>query len=138
VRLVREARPRVSLVAELGEQVVAHVLLTPVVIEGDGACPPAGALGPVGVLPEQQGRGIGSALVRAGLAACPALGWQVCFVLGNPSYYGRFGFELAAPRGLHYASHDFDRGFQVQALAPGALTGARGWVRYHAAFDAVS
>jgi putative acetyltransferase len=60
------------------------------------------------------------------------------FLLGNPAYYGRFGFELAAPRGLHYESHAFDRGFQVLELAPGALEGVRGWVHYHPAFQELS
>jgi predicted N-acetyltransferase YhbS len=45
---------------------------------------------------------------------------------------------LAAPHGLHYESHAFDAAFQVQELRPGALSGVNGWVRYHAAFGAVS
>jgi predicted N-acetyltransferase YhbS len=88
----------------------------------------------VGVLPEEQGRGAGSALIRAGIEVARGLGWPLLFVLGNPAYYGRFGFTLAAPHGLHYESHDFDVAFQVQELAPGALADAHGWVRYHPAF----
>ena len=148
-RLRQEARPLVSLVAEAGARVIGHVTFSPVTLEGGGASAPsggaspasgglasplAGGLGPVGVLPEAQGEGAGSALIRAGLAACRALDWRLLFVLGDPAYYARFGFVLAAPHGLHYASHDFDAAFQVQALVPGALAGARGWVRYHAAF----
>jgi len=133
-RLRQEARPLVSLVAEAGARVIGHVTFSPVTLEDGGASPLAGGLGPVGVLPEAQGEGAGSALIRAGLAACRALGWRLLFVLGDPAYYARFGFVLAAPHGLHYASHDFDAAFQVQALVPGALAGARGWVRYHAAF----
>jgi putative acetyltransferase len=134
-RLVQEASPLVSLVAEQGEHVVGHVLFSPVRIEGQPLA--AGALGPVGVLPELQGRGAGSGLIRAGLAACRELDWRLLFVLGDPAYYARFGFALAAPHRLHYASHAFDAAFQVQELVPGALIGHAGWVRYHEAFDEV-
>jgi putative acetyltransferase len=89
------------------------------------------------VLPSAQGRGVGAALIRAGIRECRTLRWPLLFVLGNPSYYGRFGFQLASPHGLHYASHDFDAAFQVQELVPAALAGTTGWVRYHAAFDAL-
>ena len=69
------------------------------------------------MLPDAQGRGAGGALIRAGIEASRALGWELLFVLGNPAYYGRFGFVLAAPHGLHYESHAFDARFQVQELA---------------------
>ena len=159
-RLVQVAAPLVSLVAEqqarpagtsergasaqraAGERrsswrVVGHVLFSPVTLE-DRMELPLGALGPVGVLPDAQGEGAGSALIRAGIEACRAHDWRVLFVLGAPAYYARFGFELAAPRGLHYESHAFDSAFQVRELVPGALAGLAGWVRYHAAFTAPS
>jgi putative acetyltransferase len=129
-RLRQEARPSVSLVAERGGRVVGHVFFSPVEI----GSVPAGALAPVGVLPQEQARGAGGALVRAGIEASRALGWELLFVLGDPAYYGRFGFVLAAPRGLRYESAAFDAAFQVQELAPGALARGRGWVRYHPAF----
>ena len=131
-RLRQEARPCVSLVAERGGRAIGHVFFSPVTIEGDRAI--AGGLAPVGVLPDAQGAGAGGALVRAGIEASRALGWELLFVLGNPAYYGRFGFVLAAPHGLHYESHAFDVAFQVQELAGGALARTRGWVRYHPAF----
>jgi putative acetyltransferase len=133
-RLRQEARPCVSFVAECGGRTIGHVFFSPVAIGGDRAAPPAGALAPVGVLPEEQGRGAGGALIRAGVEASRALGWELLFVLGNPAYHARFGFVLAAPHGLHYESHAFDAAFQVQALAAGALGRSRGWVRYHPAF----
>jgi putative acetyltransferase len=136
-RLRQEAHPHVSLVAERGGCVIGHVFFSPVAIEGERSGPRAGGLAPVGVLPAEQGRGAGSALIRAGLEASRGLGWQLVFVLGSPAYYGRFGFVAAAPHGLHYEGHDFDGPFQVQALTPGALGGVRGWARYHPAFAAV-
>jgi putative acetyltransferase len=139
-RLRQEASPLVSQVAEQAGRVIGHVLFSPVRLDSERERPTvaAGALGPVGVLPDAQGHGAGAALIRAGIEACRTLDWRILFVLGDPAYYARFGFGLAAPRGLHYASHAFDAAFQVQELAPGALAGVEGWVRYHAAFSGVA
>lgn len=135
VRTLRaSARPGLSLVAELEGELVGHVFFSPVRIEGPAASPLAAGLAPLAVAPEQQRRGAGSALVRAGLEACVALEWRAVFLLGDPAYYARFGFELAAPRGLRYESEAFDPGFQLVELEPGALSGCTGWVRYHEAF----
>lgn len=56
-------------------------------------------LAPLAVLPGRQGWGIGSALVRAALARAKEVGWAAAFVLGDPAYYGRFGFAADAARG---------------------------------------
>ena len=137
-RLRQEVPVGVSLVAESAGRVIGHVFFSPVTIEGERSARPAGALAPVAVLPGEQGRGTGGALIRAGIEASRALGWRLLFVLGDPAYYGRFGFERAAPHGLLYESHAFDGAFQVQELAPGALAGVTGFVRYPAAFAALS
>ena len=79
-----------SLVSCQGEEPAAHVVFTPFADEGKG---PVGALlGPLGVHPAQQGRGIGTALVEDGLKRLKAAGIRQVFVLGDPNYYGRFGF----------------------------------------------
>lgn len=58
---------------------------------------PAGALAlaPLAVLPAWQRRGIGTALVRAALTQARDGGWHLVFVLGDPVFYGRFGFAAA-------------------------------------------
>ncbi|HEY8157012.1 MAG TPA: N-acetyltransferase [Myxococcota bacterium] len=133
VRALRsEATPYVALVAERAGRVVGHIAFSPVSIEGGS--PPALGLGPVAVEPGLQRTGIGSALVRAGLDRCAALA-QIVVVLGHAAYYPRFGFQPAFPRGLRYRSEVFDPSFFVLELAPGALAGISGQVRYHAAFE---
>jgi putative acetyltransferase len=92
-------------------------------------------LAPLAVMPEMQSKGVGSALVRAGLRECATIGWQAIFLLGNPVYYSRFGFSLAAEQGLRYESEAFDASFQMIELVPRVLSGCRGWVRYHEAFS---
>lgn len=127
------ARPQLSLVAERDDAVVGHVFFSPVAIEAPGA-PAAAALAPVAVHPEHQKRGIGSALIRAGLRGCPERGWQAVFLVGSPDYYRRFGFVLAAPRGFSYGDERFEPVHQLLELTPGVLAGYRGRVRYHPAF----
>jgi len=131
------AQPLISLVAVLENQVVGHILFTPVTVEGDAGTPKAMALGPMAVLPEYQNQGIGSQLVRAGLEACRQIGERVVFVLGHAEYYPRFGFQPAAPKGLRYKHPDFDPYFMVAELSPGALQEMTGWVQYHPEFDNV-
>ena len=132
-----DASPQISLVAEREERLVGHVFLSPVTVEGNPPKAGCAGLAPLGVLPEAQRSGVGSALVRDALARCPAAGWSIVFLLGDPAYYARFGFVLAAPRGFRYESERFDAAFQVLALEARALDGASGWVRYHDAFSAL-
>lgn len=132
--LRRDADPFISLVAIDGET-IGHAALTPVTIGDDRET--ALGLGPVAVLPERQGTGVGAALVEAGLAAARQRGRSVVFVLGDPAYYGRFGFELAPPRGLRFGPAMFDDAFQMIELRPGAAATLRGEIHYHPAFDGV-
>lgn len=142
------ASPIISLVAELDGLVVGHILFSPVLVETrPGASPSEGAppsgpftalgLGPMAVLPAYQQQGIGSALARAGLAACRDLGQEIVVVLGHPDFYPRFGFAPARARGL-YSEYDVpDDVFMVVELREGALAGRSGLVRYRPEFSAV-
>jgi predicted N-acetyltransferase YhbS len=129
VRELRRANQlAVSLVAAFGGQVVGHVAVSPVTIS-DGTGDWFG-LGPVSVVPQHQRRGLGSRLVREALVRLRALGGRGCVLVGEPAYYGRFGFR--AEPGLvlpgippHY--------FQALCLA-GPMPA--GLVTFHPAFAA--
>ena len=84
-------RLAVSLVAELQGILVGHVAISPVSI-ADGAVGWYG-LGPVSVLPQHQRRGTGSRLVHEALRQLRGAGPAGCTVLGDPAFYGRFGFR---------------------------------------------
>ena len=127
--------PLVSLVAEQSDRVEGHILFSPVTVGTGPGARPAMGLAPVGVLPERQGSGIGSKLVRAGFESCRTLGQDVVLVLGDPSYYPRFGFEPAYPHGIYYRSEELEPAFMVVPLAPGSLDGYSGRVEYHPAFS---
>jgi Predicted acetyltransferase len=79
-----------SLVALLQDRLVGHIAFSPIRIS-DGTTDWYG-LGPISVLPELQRRGIGKALMHAGLARLKALGGQGCCLVGHPDYYPKFGF----------------------------------------------
>lgn len=92
VRALRRAGAlTVSLVAELDGEVVGHVAISPLAIS-DGSAGWYG-LGPISVLPVHQGKGIGSALMHAGLGRLKELGASGCALVGSPGYYRRFGFR---------------------------------------------
>ncbi len=112
------ANPHISLVAEEEGEVVGHVFFSPVSIESHAGAPPLAGLAPVAVDPAHQGRGVGSALIRAGLHRCPEKGWRAVFLVGNPVYYSRFGFVPAAPLGFTYGAPEFDAALQVTELRP--------------------
>jgi putative acetyltransferase len=89
--------PGLSVVAAEDGRVVAHALLSRVVlVTGDGDVP-ALALGPVAVLPEMQRQGYGSAVVRGAVAARDD---RLVVLLGDPAFYRRFGFRPAAQFGI--------------------------------------
>lgn len=89
---------------------------------------PAILLGPLAVEPMLQGRGIGRALVRHGLAAAKRQGVALCVVVGEPPYYEPFGFENAQARGLILPGPVDPLRFQVMALRLDALEGVSGMV----------
>jgi putative acetyltransferase len=104
--------PTLSLVAQLHELVVGHVCLTRA---GVGPFPVL-ALGPIGVLPEQQNRGFGSALLHAALGAADALDEPLVGLLGSLDYYPRFGFVPAARLGIVPDEPSWNSHFQVRTL----------------------
>jgi predicted N-acetyltransferase YhbS len=120
----------VERVALRDERVVGHVMFSRAAVT-PAVCRVA-ALAPVSARIGCQGRGIGNALIRKGLAACAAQGIEAVIVLGDPAYYGRFGFraDLARPLACRYAGPHF----QALELRPGALQGVSA-VAYASAFQ---
>ncbi|MBU2666068.1 N-acetyltransferase [Actinoplanes bogorensis] len=105
--------PELSLVALEGDQVVGHVVATRAHLEGR----PVLGLGPLSVLPGRQRTGVGSALVHTLLGAADALGEPLVALLGDPGYYGRFGFVPAQPLGIAAPDPAWGDNFQVRTLS---------------------
>lgn len=130
----------ISLVATHKKKVIGHILFTPAqliisekkIISGLG-------LAPLAVLPEYQGKGIGSALCRRGIKKIDALGYPFVVVLGHPGFYPRFGF-------LPAKKHDISCGYQgvpeeafmIQVFNEEMMKSAAGTVYYRPEFDVVT
>jgi putative acetyltransferase len=108
---------RLSLVAVEQGRLVGHVLFTPSLLDAPERLVPVQVLSPVGVHPDAQRRGIGSALVTEGLRILDERGIPAVFLEGSPDYYRRFGFEQAVPLGFRKPSLRIpDAAFQVRKL----------------------
>ena len=118
-----------ELVAEADGAVVGHILFSRLWADRDDLY---AALAPVSVAPGRQGTGLGSALVRAGLERAPQFGAIGVLVLGEPAYYGRFGFTRQAALAVRSPFSALEA-FQALALFDGAFE-APMTVAYPAAF----
>jgi putative acetyltransferase len=94
-------------------------------------------LAPMAVLPEFQRKGIGSKLIRAGLAEMQKTEQPFVIVLGHPEYYPRFGFGRASQYGIvsQYPNVP-DEAFMILMYDESALAGVSGVGKYRAEFDA--
>ncbi|MUL37763.1 GNAT family N-acetyltransferase [Gloeocapsopsis dulcis] len=84
--------PQLSLVAEVDNTVVGHILFSYIDLVGEETLRILG-LAPLAVVPQFQGEGIGSALIRIGLETADTMGESLVIVLGHPQFYSRFGFQ---------------------------------------------
>jgi putative acetyltransferase len=121
----------VALVAEENGTMRGYVAFPRLTVEDCNVTDDVVGLAPVGVTPERQRSGIGSALICEGHRRLAALGETLVFVLGHAAYYPRFGYsvEAAAPFASAYAGPHF-MALRLREDAP-----RRGTVRYPAAFD---
>ena len=92
---------RLELVAVDAGAVIGHALAAPGRLDGDATA--VAGVAPVCVAPTHQGRHIGSGLVQDMIRRAEARAWPLLVLLGDPAFYGRFGFEPAGPLGLSYA-----------------------------------
>lgn len=88
-----------SLVAEINDTIVGHIMFSRILIGGTNNFSGI-ALGPMAVHPDHQGKGTGSTLVTKGLEILQEEGEDVVVVLGHADYYPRFGFTPARPLGI--------------------------------------
>ena len=129
--------PELSLVAEVDGKVVGHILFFPIIIKNDNSQFESLALAPMSVIPSHQKKGIGSSLIRKGLAVARSLGFSSVIVLGHAQYYPKFGFEKASKWGIKAPFDVPDEAFMAIELEEGSLRGVNGVVQYHDEFNEV-
>ena len=125
---LREAAPAIpglSFVIEQDGEVVASLRFWPVTLPDHAQ---ALLLGPLAVLPELSGRGMGRALVRHGMAEASVQNWPAVLVVGEPAYYEPFGFSREAAKHLRLPGWVELPRFQAAELVPGALAGVEGLI----------
>ncbi len=107
--LVSQGDAVIELVAEEEGHVVGHILFSRLYVSAGGEDYPAVALAPLAVEPSMHGSGIGGALVREAHVRLRQAGETLCIVLGEPAYYGRFGYT-------HERAAGFESDYQCEAL----------------------
>ena len=142
VELIRASEqyvPELALVARLGGAVVGFVMLSHAdLVDDAGARHDVLTLSPLAVDPEVQRRGIGSALVRAGLVASGPTGAPLVILEGSPAYYGRLGFAYAPDHGVHIDLPDWAPREAAQVhLLPSYDVTVRGTLDYPPAFASI-
>jgi len=141
VDLLREECPVfISIVAKMDDLVVGHILFTPVHIQQkEGAVLEGMGLAPMAVLPQYQGRGIGSALCRTGLKRVEEKGFPFVIVIGHPGFYSRFGFKRASQFGITSNFMDVpDEAFMIRVFDRSVIAVFSGTAYYRPEFDKVS
>jgi predicted N-acetyltransferase YhbS len=115
-----------------GEDVVGHVIATRGWLEPFGTA--VLGLGPLGVRPRDQGRGVGTVLVHALLAVAEAADERLVALLGSPGYYRRFGFVRSTDLGVVSPDPRWAEHFQARLLGGPSVQGT---FRYAEPFDRV-
>jgi len=140
-KLVEEIRrsdryiPELSLVAEIENVVVGHILFSYIDLVGKEILQVLG-LAPLAIRPQFQRQGIGSALIKAGLEIAEANKEAIVIVLGHPQFYTRFGFKTSVVYGIESPFPIPEEFFMVKALQS-YQESYKGKVVYPSTFDGV-
>jgi Predicted acetyltransferase len=126
--------PKLSIVAEIDNRIVGHILFSKIKIIGDSDYESL-ALAPMAVIPEFQRRGVGSELIKNGLDKAKKLGFDSIIVLGHKEYYPKFGFQRASKWGIKCPFEVPDEVFMAIELTEKALEGKAGTVEYPDEFN---
>jgi len=131
-----EFLPELSLIGNIGGQVVGHVMISYATIRDGDKDKPIALLAPLAVAPDFQRRGIGSALVTEVTRRADDRGEPLVVLEGSPVFYGRLGFEYSLPYGIQLTVPSWAPAEASQILRLSNYTASiRGLVVYPAAFD---
>lgn len=134
-KLRKNCNECLSLVALKKNQIVGHILFTPVVIEGKDKTVRGMGLAPMAVLPQYRRQGIGSELIRAGIARLKSRQFSFVIVLGHAKYYPQFGFEPASRYGIFSEWEVPDEAFMILVLNKSEIEGLSGVAKYRPEFS---
>jgi predicted N-acetyltransferase YhbS len=121
--------PELALAAEQSGELVGSIQFWPLKLaltEGGVTAPGVLLLGPLAVHPDRQNLGLGQALIGEGLKRAALLGYCGAILVGDPAYYGRFGFDHGCVAGLSLPAEPVQNRVQGYELTVGSLSGLRG------------
>jgi len=128
--------PELSIVAEIDNRIVGHILFSKIKIVGKSVYESL-ALAPMAVIPEFQKKGIGSELVKKGIKMAKKLGFDSIIVIGHKEYYPKFGFQRASKWNIKCPFEVPDEVFMAIELTEKAFEGKAGTVEYPDEFNEV-
>jgi len=128
--------PELSIVAEIDNRIVGHILFSKIKIVGKSVYESL-ALAPMAVIPEFQKKGIGSELVKIGIKMAKKLGFDSIIVIGHKEYYPKFGFQRASKWNIKCPFEVPDEVFMAIELTEKAFEGKAGTVEYPDEFNEV-
>lgn len=134
LRKSSEFIPELSLVAEIYNKIVGHILFTKINIESNKESFESLALAPLSVLLDYQNKGVGKALMNYGLEVAKNLGYESVVVLGHENYYPKFGFKKASEFDIKPPFEVPDEAFMALELNENGLKNVSGIVKYSNAF----
>jgi putative acetyltransferase len=126
-----------SFVALMGQEIIGHILFSPVTLEPAGHAVKGAGLAPVAVLPDWQNQGAGSLLIRHGIEQCRKADYDYIALLGHPGYYPRFGFVPSVKYNIRCEYDAPVEAFMILELKAGALSGHSGTIKYLPEFNGV-
>jgi putative acetyltransferase len=122
--------PELALVAEEDKKIVGHIMLTKTAIASGESKVEVLLIAPLSVALEYRNRGVGSRLVEKSFETAKKLGYTAVFVVGDPAYYGRFGFRSSVSFGVRHVPAIPDQYVMALELSTGALAGVNGTVTF--------
>ena len=123
--------PELALVAEADGRIVGHIMLTKTYITAVDSKFEELLLAPLSVALEYRNRGVGSKLVLESFDLAKKLGYKAVFVVGDPAYYGRFGFKSITLFGIKHYPPIPDPYVMAYELTPGALSDVTGTCNFY-------
>jgi predicted N-acetyltransferase YhbS len=118
--------PELALVAEKDAKIIGHIMLTKTYVTNSNSEFNALLLAPLSVSLEHRKHGVGSNLVTRSFEIAKNVGYKAVFVVGDPAFYGRFGFESSALFGIKHVPAIPEQFIMVHELTTGAVAGNTG------------
>jgi predicted N-acetyltransferase YhbS len=120
--------PELALVAEKNAKIIGHIMLTKTYVATSNSKFDVLLLAPLSVDLDYRKRGVGTNLVTRSFEIAKNLGYKAVFVVGDPAFYGRFGFETSALFGIKHVPEILEQFIMVHELTAGVFAGITGTV----------